>query len=206
MAGFGLISLTISLCLSGRAWGVCGYSLNDLFDRQNSNHTIQTMTTHLRSTKFVLEELKCGRSTFYHHLKICDVSPIKQGNKSYFSPEQINILKESLYHPKFQTNKDKQRTDDRQNNGTKKEQSKEFTDYLKAELERKNQAFEIIQKQVQELSGQVGHWQGTAQAYQEQNIKLLEEKKQRSEVVEAEILEESIPIKPKSFWKKFWSE
>lgn len=164
------------------------------------------MNNKLKSTKEVIKTLKCGRSTFYEHLKKTGIKPKKQGNKSFFTPEQIDKLKDSLHYPENQADTDKQRTDDRQTRRTGEPEPNKFTDYLKAELDNKNKELKEAQKQIQTLSGQVGHWQGMAQAYQEQNIKLLEEKKEspKDKIIEINEDKKSIRKKKKSFWKILW--
>jgi hypothetical protein len=88
------------------------------------------MSQDLRSTKSVLETLKCGRSTFYEHLKKSGIKPKKHGNKSFFTHEQIEALKKSLYCPDFETYTEDSDTDSRQTQERQKEKNEKLSDYL----------------------------------------------------------------------------
>lgn len=191
------------------------------------------METNLKTTKEVMELLGCKKATFFVHQAKLDIKPHKKGNKNYYDQEQIKTFQGSLdgIHTQSKQSPDIEQTkiDDTQ---PTPQQNLELLDYLKQEIDQKKQEYEQekqrikqesqqeiertraelkevrdglkeAQNEIQTLSGQVGHWQGMAQAYQEQNQKLLENQQTEPEIVDAEIIPEEIPEK-KGWWQKFW--
>lgn len=170
------------------------------------------MNTKLYSTKEAIEVLKTTRSTFFEHKKNRNVIPKKQGNASFYTPEQIEILQKSLNPLDNWTTSDKQKTESRQTEQTNTSQNTDLINYLKAELEAKNKELKESQKQVQTLSEDVGRWQGRAETFKELSerfeTKLLENQqteKETHQVIDVDV--ESPP--PRTFaekWRAFWKD
>ena len=119
---------------------------------------IKHMNSNLKTTKETLAILRCTDSNFYSHLEKKAIKPIKLGTRSFFTLEQIEVLKNSIDSELTQTNP---------------EESGESIAGVEELIE--------ARQEIQMLLMQVSQWQRQAQTYQEQYQKLLnsqqEEKK-----------------------------
>lgn len=144
------------------------------------------MNSNLKTTKETLAILRCVNSTFYSHLEKQAIRPIKVGTRSFFTLEQIEVLKNSIDSDPTQTDSEEfgESIEGFGEDPDKEQHSKELTE---------------AREEIQMLSMQVSQWQRQAQTYQEQYQKLLDSQQEEKKV-------ETVPEKTadeKSWWDIF---
>lgn len=186
-------------------------------DMANVTPIIKHMNSNLKTTKETLAILGCANSTFYSHLDKQAIKPIKVGRRSFFTLDQIEILKSSLDIEPSQTNPKESGENiersgeiDPERSGENIERSKRdssirdasLSNHLKEEIERLREKSEQDRAKIEGLMREVGRWEGLAKN-QEKKILLLEEKEAENQIIDAETIPEEIPEK-KGWWQKLW--
>lgn len=130
------------------------------------------MNSNLKTIKETLAILRCANNIFYSHLDKQAIKPIKVGTRSFFTLEQIEVLKNSIDSELTQTDA---------------EESGESIAGFERDPDKEQYSKELIeaQQEIKILSMQVSQWQRQAQAYQEQYQKLLNNQQQEKKVEKA---------------------
>ena len=108
--------------------------------------------------KEALRELSIGRTKLYKHLGQLNITPNKEGRKSYLTNDEFNKIKLSIQQA---------------NTNTKRTDRKQEIELLKLELKLKTKELERERTEKNSLILELGKSQGQTKLLKEQNDKLL---------------------------------
>lgn len=152
----------------------------------------------------VLKELGITHPTLYKHMKKLGITPTKKGgNRSFILREELDRLKASLGSTLNTTRNLHERVSSTVSSGPASSEN-EVLDFYRKRLEIMEAKADSLVKEVGELKLEVGRWQGQAEAYRQQYLRLAENQeeqiKEREHIV-YEIKTSPAPAEPSSYEK-----
>jgi len=143
------------------------------------------MDSTLTSINQACASLKTSRATLYKTFRKHGIKPVKiNGNHSYITPAEFETVKVSLTNP--------------QSNPASQTPEQGDTAFYKAQLEKLEAKNELLASENGNLKLELGKWQGRAEAYQQQLLRLEGESANRQVVYELKTMAsaETAPKEP----------
>jgi hypothetical protein len=129
------------------------------------------MDSTLTSISQACDRLKTSRATLYKTLRKHGIKPVKQkGNHSYITPAEFETVKASLTNPQL--------------NPPNPPPEQGDAAFYKAQLEKLEAKNELLSSENGNLKLELGKWQGRAEAYQQQLLRLEGESANRQVIYE----------------------
>lgn len=142
------------------------------------------MDSTLTSISQACDSLKTSRATLYKVLRKHGIKPVKQkGNHSYITPAEFETVKASLTNSQLnQSNPPPEKGD---------------TAFYKAQLEKLESKNELLASENGNLKLELGKWQGRAEAYQQQLLRLEGQSNNKQVVYELKTMASEPETAPK---------